>query len=56
MNLSIKEVQMKNILGRFLLFTLFFISINSFASEYEWSVESSKNEAYVNEAISVKYT
>ncbi|MDF1882918.1 BatD family protein [Sulfurimonas sp. SAG-AH-194-C21] len=45
---------MKKSLGRFIL--LFLFTTLTQASEYEWSVQSNKTEAHVNEAIHLKYT
>ncbi len=47
---------MKNNLGRFYIYFLLLLSLNAFASDYEWSVQSSKNEVFVNQAIHLKYT
>lgn len=44
---------MKKNLGKFLIFLL--LCFNAYASEYKWSVYSSKKEAFVNEAIYLKY-
>ena len=45
---------MRKSLGSVIL--LFLFCVHLVASEYSWSVESSKKEAYVNEAIYLKYT
>ncbi len=45
---------MKKILGKFILLFLFTTLLQ--ASEYTWSVEVSKKEAHVNEAIHLHYT
>ncbi len=46
---------MRKDLGRFLITLLLSWHVDLFASNYEWSAEISKNEAYVNEAIYLKY-
>lgn len=46
---------MRNNLGRVFLIILIFLNLNLVASTYNWSVESDKNEAMVNEAIYLKY-
>jgi len=46
---------MKNNLGR-VIFTLFFLlNLNLSATTYEWSIQTSKESAYINEAIYLKY-
>ncbi len=54
MNLSMQGVFVKKNLGRVFLF-LYLLQLSLFASSYEWSVESSKTQAYTNEAIHLKY-
>lgn len=46
---------MKNSLGSLVLLSLIFLHVELFASTYEWSVSANKKEAYVGEAIHLKY-
>ena len=46
---------MRNNLGRFLLAILLSWHVGLTASTYKWSAEISKKEAYINEAIHLKY-
>ncbi len=46
---------MKKNLGSFFLIICIFLNANLFALEYEWSASANKKEAYVNEAILLKY-
>lgn len=47
---------MKKNLGNSVLFILLFLSLNLQASEYKWGVWANKEEAYVNQAIHLRYT
>jgi len=47
---------MKKNLGKIILLLLVSLHVELFASTYEWSSQISKNKAYVNEAIHLKYT
>ncbi|MDA7818529.1 hypothetical protein N9A28_10095, partial [Sulfurimonas sp.] len=47
---------MKKSLGRLVLLLLVFLHVEIFASAYEWSASANKSEAYVGEAIHLKYT
>ncbi len=47
---------MKRNLGKTLLLSLLFFTLNLYASTYEWSATANKNSAYVNEAIFLTYT
>jgi len=46
---------MKNNLGKVLLFLLFVLHVELFASTYEWSAIANKEKAYIDEAIHLSY-